>query len=71
MVAGVAGFQFFAEIFWPALFKVRVQSGDLIGQDSVVFGKRVPDNDPIKHAESAGKQESRGQRKEHDKLRRD
>jgi hypothetical protein len=63
MVAGVTGLQFFAEIFWPALLKVHTQSGDLIGQDSVVFGEGVPNNNPIKHAESAGKQESGGQRK--------
>jgi hypothetical protein len=71
MVAGVASLQFFAEIFWSTLIEIRAQNGDLVGQHSVVFSKRVPNNDPIKHTEPTGKQESRGQRKKHDKLRRD
>ena len=71
MLAGPAGLQVFAENFWSTLVEVRAQSGDLVGQDGVVFGKRMPNNDPIKHAESAGKQHRRGQRKKHDKLRRD
>jgi hypothetical protein len=63
MLAGAAGFQFFAEKFWPALVEVGAQSGDLIGKDGIVFGEGVPNNNPIKHAEPAAKQQRRCQRK--------
>ena len=71
MVTGAARFQFLAEKLWSTLVEVRAQGRDLVSQDRVVFRERVSNNDPIKHAEPAGKQQRRGQRKKHDKLRRD
>ena len=71
VVAGMARFQFFAEKLWAGLVEVRAYSGNLVGQNGIVLRECVLDNDPIKHAESAGKQHRRGQRKKQDELRRD
>ena len=68
MLVGSMGFQFFSNPGGSALFEVRSQCGNLVGQNGVVFGERVPNNDPVKHAESAGKQQGRGQRKKQNKL---
>src|SRR5439155_11969910 len=54
MLVGSMGFQFFSNPGGSALFEVRSQCGNLVGQNGVVFGERVPNNDPVKHAESAG-----------------
>src|SRR5437879_2171926 len=50
MFAGAVASQFFAENIRAALVEVRAQSRDLVGQNGVVFGECVSNNEPIKHA---------------------
>jgi hypothetical protein len=55
----------------PDAAQVRADCRDLIRQHFFVFRESMPDYDPIERAEAAGKEQRRGQRKEHDELRRD
>jgi hypothetical protein len=48
--------------------EICVKSCDFIGQNSVVFDKRVSDNDRVKHAKPAREQERCRQREKQNKL---
>ena len=51
-----------------ALFKTCLQRVHFVGEDRIIFRERVPDNNPVEDAESAGEQEGRSQRKKQDEL---
>ncbi len=70
--AGAAIFQFAINgIDSIRLFQLGANGSEFVGQDGVVFFKGVADNDPVKHAEPAGKQKRGAEREEQHQLRRD
>jgi hypothetical protein len=46
------------------LFQIRSDCGQSIGEDGVIFFERVTNDDPVKEAEAAGKQERGAEREE-------
>jgi hypothetical protein len=48
------------------LFEACFEGVHLVGEDGIIFCERVPNNDPVKHAQSAGEQQGRSQREKQD-----
>jgi hypothetical protein len=68
MLASISRRQLCGQGAGSVLAESRAYSGNFVGQNCVIFGERVSDNDRVKHAQPAGEQKSRGQRKEQNEL---
>jgi hypothetical protein len=57
VLAWLAAFQLFSENTRATLMEISAQSCDSVGQNRIIFGNRVLNNDRVKHAKPAGEQE--------------